>query len=608
VKSLLLALVLAIAMVRPAMADNAADVLSRAEQALDAGNYRDALNALDEGPVPTGVADLVALRRAEAAVSLGDADRAAAELSRPELGNTVNRVLTTRAAAVAERIGSYGMAGELWAKAAKMPSWSAERANALRSAALDFTQAGLPDRTADALAAMVDAGVRSPRLASELSPAADLGAHHAALVALVRGDSAGAARGFRRYLADSPNGDYAPAAQRRLAALDRPFVSDGWSAARDTDTAAAYAAWVRDHVGSARVPEARFFQGLALYRDADYAGALDVWSAWAGPDSASDVQARALYWMAKAYEQLGAGDAARQRLRAAAGLKPSNYYTVRAADRLNGIVGWPDGGTALPAAPTPNDDAEVQRWLASWAGPPRPPAAADQTALGRADLFATLGLEQTATAELNRLAQSSEDPRVVYAAGKLAYARGLWTSAARAGARLGAMSPARGSVDAPAGVRRLSYPSAYPDRVAAETSRSSVGPLLLLSLMRQESFFDRFALSVADARGLTQVIPSTGAQLAKAFERAEFKPDDLYDANLAVAFGARYLHDQLKGFDGDVFRAVAAYNAGGGAAARWARGTADPDIFVESIEYAETREYVKSIYQYHAAYRGLSSS
>ena len=66
--------------------------------------------------------------------------------------------------------------------------------------------------------------------------------------------------------------------------------------------------------------------------------------------------------------------------------------------------------------------------------------------------------------------------------------------------------------------------------------------------------------------------------------------------------------DQLKYFGGDVFRAVAAYNAGGGAAARWAPGSSDPDLFVESIAYAETREYVKSIYQYHAAYRSLSAA
>lgn len=604
-RAVALALLVALASARPALADSAVEALGRAERALDAGRYRDALDVLDSSALPAETGDLVALRRAEAAASLGDAERALRELARPELANTPNRVLMTRAAVVAERVGSYGLAGELWTRASRQPSWSAEKANAMRNAALDFTRAGLQERAADLLAALVDANLTSPKLADALAPAADLGAHHSALVALIRGDAASAAEWLRGYLKARPNGDYAAAAQRRLAALARVTVSDGWSATRDQDTAAGYAAWVAAHPESPRVPEARFFQGLALYRGGDFSGAVDVWSAWTGPDSATDVRARALYWMAKADEQLDRTEAARLRLSTAAALKPTSYYSARAADRLKGAVAWPDGGVALPPAATPAEELEVERWIASWAGWARAPVPGDATALTRADLFSSVGLEQTATAELNRLIQTTEDPRVVYQAGKLAYARRLWTSATRAGARLGAMSPATVSVDAPVGVRRLSYPPAYGAQVAYESGQNNVGPLLLLSLMRQESFFDRFALSVAEARGLTQVIPPTGAHLAKSLGRATFRPDDLYDPDLAIAFGARYLRDQLTYFDGDVFRAVAAYNAGGGAAARWARGTADPDLFVESIGYAETREYVKSIYQYHAAYRAL---
>src|SRR5579884_1910047 len=167
------------------------------------------------------------------------------------------------------------------------------------------------------------------------------------------------------------------------------------------------------------------------------------------------------------------------------------------------------------------------------------------------------------------------------------------------------MAPSGSSVDAPRGVRRLSYPTAFRDAVQTGTASGQLGPLLLLSLMRQESRFDPYAQSIADARGLTQVVPSTGADIAKAYGRSDFAADQLFDPNLSVAFGASYLADQIKAFNGDVFRAVAAYNAGGGAVARWAPDSTDPDVFVESIPYAETREYVKSIYQYHAVYRGL---
>jgi soluble lytic murein transglycosylase-like protein len=584
---------------------NGRDTLARAEASMDAGRYREALDALDAGPVPPEAADLVAVRRAELALNLGNGDRAAAELAKPEMGRTTNRMLLVRAAQIAERAGQAAAAAELWLRSAGQPCWSAERFDAWKSAALDYARAGQNERAADVLAALVDAGARSPSMARDLAPLASLGSHHAALVALIGGDTATAASAFARYLAENPNGMYAVAAQRRLAALNQPRSRDDWAAARDADTADAYRAWAEAHRGDPRVVDARFYEGFADYRDGSYAAALGVWSSWTGPDVPTEARARALYWAGKALIQLDQVYAGRQRWVAAAGLKPSSYYSVRAADRLNGYVGWPDGGQALPGAPGAAEDAEVERWMLGWAGPARPPSDAEAASLVRASLFAGLGLPRTASAELDTLIQNSDNPRVVYRAGQIAAQNALWEAAVRAGVRIGGMAPSGTSVDAPRGVRRLSYPTAFRDAVQTGTSSGQLGPLLLLSLMRQESRFDPYAVSVADARGLTQVIPSTGAEIAKVLGRVDFAPDQLYDPNLSVVFGAQYLADQIKQFDGDIFRAVAAYNAGGGAVARWAPGWADPDVFVESIPYAETRAYVKSIYEYHAVYRSL---
>src|SRR5256885_8459243 len=68
----------------------ARDTLSRAETNMDAGRYREALDTLDAGPVPAEAADFAAVRRAELALDLGDADRASAELAKPELRRTSN--------------------------------------------------------------------------------------------------------------------------------------------------------------------------------------------------------------------------------------------------------------------------------------------------------------------------------------------------------------------------------------------------------------------------------------------------------------------------------------------------------------------------------------
>src|SRR5579884_3721840 len=109
---------------------NGRDTLARAEASMDAGRYREALDALDAGPMPPEAADLVAVRRAELALNLGNGDRAAAELAKPEMGRTTNRMLLVRAAQIAERAGQAAAAAELWLRSAGQPCWSAERFDA----------------------------------------------------------------------------------------------------------------------------------------------------------------------------------------------------------------------------------------------------------------------------------------------------------------------------------------------------------------------------------------------------------------------------------------------------------------------------------------------
>src|SRR5207244_12660487 len=144
----------------------------------------------------------------------------------------------------------------------------------------------------------------------------------------------------------------------------------------------------------------------------------------------------------------------------------SGYYAVRARDRLNGVLGWPDASGALrSAAPSAAEEAAVAEWIAGWAGAASEPSTADAAALRRASIFAALGLARTADAELDRLIQNTDDPRVLYRTGRLAQESGSWMASLRAGRGLALMSPAKTSLEAPVGVRLLSYPIAYRDEV-----------------------------------------------------------------------------------------------------------------------------------------------
>jgi soluble lytic murein transglycosylase len=153
----------------------------------------------------------------------------------------------------------------------------------------------------------------------------------------------------------------------------------------------------------------------------------------------------------------------------------------------------------------------------------------------------------------------------------------------------------------------LAYPLAFGDLVEREATANGLDPYLLLSLLRQESWFGPAARSGAEALGLSQVIPPTAAEIAQALGRRGFNYEDLVRPKESVAFGSWYLAKQSQTLGRRPLLALAAYNAGPGSAQRWTGGNprVDPDDFVQAIDFTETRNYVRSIYEIYGRYREL---
>jgi soluble lytic murein transglycosylase-like protein len=126
-------------------------------------------------------------------------------------------------------------------------------------------------------------------------------------------------------------------------------------------------------------------------------------------------------------------------------------------------------------------------------------------------------------------------------------------------------------------------PTPFGAEIDAAAARYGIDPALLKGLIRQESGFDPSARSGAGAMGLTQLMPGTAASLGV----------DPADPAQAIDGGARYLKQQLDRFGGDPAQALAAYNAGPGAVAKF--GGIPP--------YAETQNYVKSVLAFADQYR-----
>jgi soluble lytic murein transglycosylase len=136
---------------------------------------------------------------------------------------------------------------------------------------------------------------------------------------------------------------------------------------------------------------------------------------------------------------------------------------------------------------------------------------------------------------------------------------------------------------------------------------NGLDPYLVASLIRQESEFNPVAISHANAVGLMQVLPNTGKKLARQMKVRRYSSDQLLLPSVNLQLGTRYFRELLDQFGGRLEYALAAYNAGTDRVEAWlANGKyRDPQEFVESIPFSETREYVQAILRNVTVYKRL---
>ncbi len=138
------------------------------------------------------------------------------------------------------------------------------------------------------------------------------------------------------------------------------------------------------------------------------------------------------------------------------------------------------------------------------------------------------------------------------------------------------------------------YPRPWAEETRAAAGDSGLSELLLYAMVRSESFFDPKIRSVAGASGLTQLMDTTAADMARKKKLAEY---DVLDPATNLDLGAAYLGELVTRLDGHVIDAVFSYNAGINRVRQWRRafGSGDDDLFLESVPYAETREYGRKV-------------
>lgn len=172
-------------------------------------------------------------------------------------------------------------------------------------------------------------------------------------------------------------------------------------------------------------------------------------------------------------------------------------------------------------------------------------------------------------------------------------------------AAAGLLWSAVGHGDAGGWYERARYPLEHAATIRRAAERHHVDPALVAAVIYAESRFDERARSSQGAVGLMQLLPDTAAQIARETGGVAFLPGDLEDAGVNVRYGCYYLRRVLDLFDGNTLAAVAAYNAGAGAVARWADAAAAEGhpLRLSDIPYTETRAYVSQVLELRRVYR-----
>jgi soluble lytic murein transglycosylase len=339
-------------------------------------------------------------------------------------------------------------------------------------------------------------------------------------------------------------------------------------------------AWLSLRQGRNTEAKTGFEQQIALYPKSGEIPAALYWRARLGEEDNDFVLARAYYQnLSDRFRNYYYGELARQRMaKLPVSNEPAGNYPL--LDRVVSL----DSDLSISRDPIPEDDLRVQK----------------------AKLLENGALLDFAVKELRA---ANDEDKGSWLPAEIAR---MYSEAGRYDRAIEVLKravPSYFAVELPSLPRpywEALFPKAYWPDLKRYASGNALDPYLVASLIRQESEFNPNAVSRANALGLMQLLPKVGKTVAKQVKLKHFSPPQLFTPAINLQLGTKYFRSMVDKF-GAFEYALAAYNAGGDRVEEWL-GQAkyrDPQEFVESIPFTETREYVQAILRNANVYRQL---
>ncbi len=359
-----------------------------------------------------------------------------------------------------------------------------------------------------------------------------------------------------------------------------------------------------------------FLAGISRYRIGDFQGALALFSRALGIAPNLRERAATYLWQGKCQKALGDEVAAQVTWGQAVNIDPTGYYSERARELILGQAPFTPPQMFDLAVDLENERRQAEEWLRSTfqvgdevdlselgelANDPRFQRGMELWRLGLYD-EARLEFEDLRIAVSQDAVNSFRLTNAMLEIG--AYRLAIFS--ARQVLNLAGYDDAT-SISAPLYFNHIRFGTYFSDLILPAAQKYKLHPLILFSVVRQESAFEGFVRSAAGARGLMQIMPATGDEIAQNLGwPPNYTVADLYRPQVSIEFGSYYLAKWRDYFKGDLYAALAAYNGGPGNAMAWHQlANGDADLFLEVIRFSETRDYLRRIYEIFALYRRI---
>lgn len=364
-----------------------------------------------------------------------------------------------------------------------------------------------------------------------------------------------------------------------------------------------------------------FLAGICYYRLGDNARAQTVFQQLILLSPDTETLSAAHLWVGKIQARQGDNLAARTSWEQAANLDPTGYYSERAGELLEGkspLQIDPDSYSLVVDLEKERNLAEA--WLRSVFAIPDEINLSSTGPLSenihfrRGTAFLEIGLFEEAGEAFDQVrVEIAQDPVNNFRLLNFLLDAGYYRHAILISRQILDLAhfDDASTLLAPIYFNRIRFGTYFSELIVPAANEIGLDPLVLFSLVRQESFFEWYAGSSAGARGLMQLIPSTGQEVASSLNwPPDYSAEDLERAFVNIRLGTEYLNQQFNRFgSGNLYVALAAYNGGPSNARNWySIAGDDPDLFLEVVRFAETRNYIlyisEAVHLYQRVYSG----